>query len=201
MKTENRHVFIKKSMMASAGLPRQQRTYLLTTDGMNTPKLSAPSRNCILTSVYTSSNGNVNMRSTYAKSEVVQTYPELLRKRGYYCTNNSKTDYNSGCVNPNAIWDYSTDKAHYRNRPEGKPFFAVFSLMASHESSINNRQTTGLLILKDKARHAIPVLKEAAYDRAGSVAALAAGALYGLGEKEISEGEVPELADLEAGGP
>ena len=35
------------------------------------------------------------MRSNYPKSEGSAYYPEYLRKAGYYCTNNSKTDYNT----------------------------------------------------------------------------------------------------------
>lgn len=111
--------------------------------------VSAPARNCILTGVYANSNGNENMRSTYTKSETVKTYPELLRSAGYYCTNNAKTDYNTNSVDPNAIWDESSNKAHYNNRPEGRPFFAVFNLMSSHESSLNNRQK----IPADQLRH------------------------------------------------
>ena len=74
------------------------------------------------------------MRSYYPKSSVVHTYPEYLRKAGYYCTNNSKTDYNSDSIVPKEIWDESSNKAHYKNRPEGKPFFAVFNIGTSHES-------------------------------------------------------------------
>jgi len=104
--------------------------------------VSAPSRNTILTGVYASSNGNENMRSTFAKSDIVRTYPEFLREAGYYCTNNSKTDYNTNSVDPNAIWDESSNRAHYINRPEGKPFFAVFNSMLSHESSIHRQIPT-----------------------------------------------------------
>ena len=103
--------------------------------------VSAPARNTILTGAYSASNGNEPMRSTYVKSESVRTYPEYLREAGYYCTNNSKTDYNTSSVNPNEIWDESSNKAHYKNRPEGKPFFAVFNLTTSHESSIQRNQT------------------------------------------------------------
>ena len=102
--------------------------------------VSSPSRNCIITGVYANSNGNIQMRSDYPKSEAVRTYVEYLHQAGYYCTNNSKTDYNTGSINPNEIWDESSNKAHYKNRPEGKPFFAVFNLMESHESCINRGQ-------------------------------------------------------------
>ena len=50
--------------------------------------VSSSSRNTILTGVYFSSNGNENMRSNFAKSDIVRTYPEYLREAGYYCTNN-----------------------------------------------------------------------------------------------------------------
>jgi hypothetical protein len=43
---------------------------------------------------------------------------------------------------------------------------------------------TGLLIRKEKAREAIPALEKAGNDPSGAVAALAAEALYGLGEHE-----------------
>jgi len=98
-----------------------------------------PSRNSILTGVYAASNGNENMASNYPTSDHIRSYAEVLRSAGYYCTNNSKTAYNSGSFNTD-IWDESTGRAHYLNRPEGKPFFAVFNLFSSHESS-NHRYT------------------------------------------------------------
>jgi N-sulfoglucosamine sulfohydrolase len=96
----------------------------------------APARNTIITGVYAASNGNEQMRSTYKKSDKILTYAELLREAGYYCTNNVKTDYNTPDIDPSAIWDESSNTAHYKNRPEGKPFFAIFNLTESHESSI-----------------------------------------------------------------
>jgi len=42
-----------------------------------------------------------------------KNYPEFLRKAGYYCTNNDKTDYNTSSIDPAKIWDESSNKAHY----------------------------------------------------------------------------------------
>ncbi len=107
----------------------------------------APTRNTILTGVYACSNGNQHMRSYYPKSDIVKTYPEYLRKAGYYCTNNAKTDYNLGDFDDKSIWDECSNKAHYKNRAPGKPFFAVFNTAISHESSIHK------WIPNDELRH------------------------------------------------
>ncbi len=109
--------------------------FLYTHAYANAP-VCAPARNTIITGVYACSNGNQHMRSFYPKSELVRTYPEYLRKAGYYCTNNAKTDYNTNTIDPAKIWDESSNKAHYKNRPKGKPFFAVFNTAISHEHCI-----------------------------------------------------------------
>jgi arylsulfatase A-like enzyme len=119
----------------------------LYTHAYCTNAVCAPSRNTIITGVYASSNGHENMRSTYPKSADVHTYPEYLRQAGYYCTNNAKTDYNTSGIIPSEIWDESSNKAHYRNRPKGEPFFAVFNIETSHESRIHKQTPT------EKLRH------------------------------------------------
>ncbi len=97
----------------------------------------APARNTILTGVHACSNGNEQMRSTYLKSETVRFYTEFLKNKGYYCTNNSKTDYNTSPTNIKTMWDESGRNAHYKNRARKQPFFAVFNIGTSHESSIH----------------------------------------------------------------
>jgi len=129
----------------------------------------SPTRNSIITGVYANSNGNIPMRSDYATSSLVHTYPEYLHQAGYYCTNNSKTDYNSGTIDDKAIWDESSRTAHYKNRPEGKPFFAIFNLMQSHESSVNRWQGTPVGKLHHKPEDVtlppyIPDSPQARYD-------------------------------------
>jgi N-sulfoglucosamine sulfohydrolase len=92
--------------------------FLYTHAYANAP-VCAPARNTIITGIYATSGGNQHMRSQYPKSEVVKTYPEFLREAGYYCTNNSKTDYNTASINPSEIWDESSNQAHYKNRAPG----------------------------------------------------------------------------------
>ena len=61
-------------------------------------------------------------------------FTEPLRKAGYYCTNNAKTDYNF--KHPASAWDESSNKAHWRKRKPGQTFFSVFNILTSHESQI-----------------------------------------------------------------
>ncbi|MEQ1842352.1 MAG: sulfatase-like hydrolase/transferase, partial [Verrucomicrobiales bacterium] len=52
------------------------------------------------------------------------------------CTNSSKEDYNFRKTRD--VWDVSSNKAHWKNRSEGQPFFAVFNSTFSHESQMRN---------------------------------------------------------------
>ncbi|SHI75816.1 Arylsulfatase A [Tangfeifania diversioriginum] len=111
--------------------------FLYTHAYANAP-VCAPARNTIITGVYANSGGNQHMRSYYPISEAIKTYPDFLREAGYYCTNNSKTDYNTNSIDPDEIWDESSRDAHYKNREPGQPFFAVFNTTISHESSLHD---------------------------------------------------------------
>lgn len=100
----------------------------------------APARTAIITGLYPSSSGGLHMRSMVKLPASIKLYPQYLRESGYYCTNNSKTDYN---VNePGKVWDESSGKANWKNRAEGQPFFAVFNSTKSHESQIRTRPHT-----------------------------------------------------------
>ncbi len=116
-------------MLASEG-------FLYSNAYANAP-VCAPARNTIITGVHSCSNGNEQMRSRYSKSESVRYYTEYLMDKGYYCTNNSKTDYNTSSADLEVMWDECGRESHYRNRAEGQPFFAIFNFTTSHESSIH----------------------------------------------------------------
>lgn len=64
-------------------------------------------------------------------------FPQYLREAGYYTTNNSKEDYNIALTG--AVWDESSNKAHWRKRKPGQPFFSVFNFVITHESQIRTR--------------------------------------------------------------
>ncbi len=103
----------------------------------------APARFTIISGMYASSAGTHHMRSTNKIPENIRFYPEYLREAGYYCTNNSKTDYN--CTGYGELWDESSRKAHYKNRKPGQPFFAIFNLAISHESRIHKYDPDNLI--------------------------------------------------------
>ena len=96
----------------------------------NAPVCST-ARSTLISGIYASSLGTLHHRSNVEIPAAFKLYYEPLQTAGYYCTNNSKTDYN--IPGKRAGWDESSPKAHYRNRKDGQPFFAVFNLMASHE--------------------------------------------------------------------
>ena len=100
----------------------------------------APARTAIISGMYPSSTGSIHMRSMVPMPMGTEMFPELLRASGYYCTNNSKTDYN--LKEPGRVWDQSSNKAHWKNRGASKPFFAVFNSTKSHESQIRTRPHT-----------------------------------------------------------
>jgi arylsulfatase A-like enzyme len=106
----------------------------------------APSRAAIATGMYPTSIGANHMR-TGSNTETtglpayeaipppeVRMISELLRRNGYYCTNNNKTDYQF--KEPMTAWDESSHDAHWRNRQEGQPFFAIFNFTQTHESGL-----------------------------------------------------------------
>lgn len=115
---------------------------ILYRNAFSNAPVCAPSRFGILTGVLPESCAPANhMRAEAKAAGILPSYPDLLRKAGYYVTNNVKTDYNCD-IDLKAIWDDSSTKAHWKNRPMGKPFMAVFNLMTTHESQ-NFRSTPG----------------------------------------------------------
>lgn len=96
----------------------------------------APARNTIITGMYANSSGNHQMRSNYKIPDFVKFFPEYLREAGYYTTNNPKEDYNTSDKRAPLAWDESSEKASYKNRKQGQPFFHVQNIGTTHETSL-----------------------------------------------------------------
>ncbi len=97
----------------------------------------APARTNIITGCYATASGAQHMRSDVPMSPIMRMYPQLLREAGYYCSNNSKEDYN--LRKPGQIWDDSSGEGHWRNRANDQPFFSIFNYVITHESKIRAR--------------------------------------------------------------
>lgn len=116
----------------------------LATEGMRytnvftTAGVCAPCRSGIITGMYQTSLGTQHMRCTATLPDSIKPFPVYLRDAGYYCTNNSKQDYQF--KTPKGTWDDSSGKAHWRNRPDkSQPFFSVFNFTGCHESGIASK--------------------------------------------------------------
>ena len=121
----------------------------------------APARAAIITGMYANSIGASHMRTgpwfpgvtpEFIKSYGERALPpgfdpyeaipppearmfsEYLRTAGYYCTNNSKEDYQFRKTM--TAWDKSSNEAHWKDRVPGQPFFSVFNIGVTHESRI-----------------------------------------------------------------
>ncbi|MCU0449984.1 MAG: sulfatase [Bernardetiaceae bacterium] len=124
----------------------------------------APSRSAIITGMYPTSIGTQHMRSlapwepptgtsrppgvpSYSPlvPAGVRAFPEYLRRAGYFCTNNEKTDYQF--EHAPTTWDQNSKTAHWRNRPRpDQPFFAIFNLTVTHESQVWMRANEPLTV-------------------------------------------------------
>lgn len=102
----------------------------------------APARTSIITGIYPNSLGGQHMRSQVPLPKEFLLYPQYFKQQGYYCTNNSKEDYN--VIKAKDAWDASSANAHWRKRAAGQPFFAVFNFTTTHESQIRKRPHTAI---------------------------------------------------------
>lgn len=104
---------------------------------------SSPARSSLITGCYAPTYGmDVHPISYDTPADIF--FPQRLREAGYYCTNNSKTHYNS-TNNNKACWDECTKTASYNSPKRGKdqPFFAVFNTVTSHMGRVRTFHTDG----------------------------------------------------------
>ncbi len=116
-------------------------------NAVSTAPVCSPARSAVITGMYPVSIGTHHHRtgdSHYPElgfcyeavpPPYVKCFTEYFRAAGYYCTNNSKTDYQFHP--PVTAWDECSNDAHWRNRPDpDQPFFAVFNPCCTHESGM-----------------------------------------------------------------
>lgn len=98
----------------------------------------SPARSTLITGCYATTFGMDNHRRRWNTPAGI-FYPEIMRKAGYFCTNNYKTDYNT-TRNHKAIWDECGRSATYNSpkRKKDQPFFAVFNANITHMSRLTS---------------------------------------------------------------
>ena len=106
----------------------------------------SPSRTCLYTGTYPTSFGTQNVYPRVKLPPGVSCFTADLRRAGYYCSNNEKTDY--GFPVPGDAWDESSHKAHWQHRKSGQPFFAVFNFVGTHQS-FNFSEQSALPFIRD----------------------------------------------------
>ena len=102
----------------------------------NAPVCSA-ARSTIISSCYGPRMGsNFHRRLQLVPlPEDVRMFPYYLKQAGYHTSNNAKEDYNF--IKDEEAWDESDNKASWRNRKDGQPFFHVFNIATTHESRLH----------------------------------------------------------------
>lgn len=112
------------------------------TNAWATASVCSPARSALITGMYVNQLGCGHHRAYVRIPEHIKGFPTYLRQAGYYCTNNSKTDYNF--TTPEQMikesWDVSSGKANWTHRGAEQPFFSVFNFADSHQSrtSVNS---------------------------------------------------------------
>ena len=111
---------------------------MIYTRAISNAPVCAPARTTIISGMYPTSTGAEHMRSMTNLPKGFKMYPVYLRELGYYCTNNSKEDYN--LAKDGQVWNEGGRKATWANRPDkDQPFFAIHNFTISHESQIRKR--------------------------------------------------------------
>ncbi len=129
---------------------------IVFTDVYATAAICAPARSALITGIQATSLGTQHLRSEIPVPDSLKILPEFLRKAGYYCTNNDKTDYN---FDPAGRWDENGRDAHWKHGPKGTPFFSVFNFGITHEGNTNRfeaRDIAGLTDYHDPAKAQLP---------------------------------------------
>lgn len=104
---------------------------------------SSAARSSLITGCYATTYG-MDVHPVAYDTPADIFFPQKLRDAGYYCTNNSKTHYNSTTDNK-ICWDECDRHASYNSTKRGKeqPFFAVFNTVTSHMGRIRTFHTDG----------------------------------------------------------
>ncbi|MCG8700541.1 MAG: sulfatase [Bacteroidales bacterium] len=153
---------------------------LIYDNAFTTVGVCSPSRSSLITGMYPVSIGTHNMRTGGAVNgwgkrhyknlnknfkdregasfsmysavvpAHVKCYTNYLRKAGYFCSNNVKTDLQF--ASPLSAWDENSKLAHYKNKGADQPFLAIFNLTVTHESRLWTKASDSLRVAPEKVK-------------------------------------------------
>jgi arylsulfatase A-like enzyme len=107
------------------------------THAYSTNVVCSPSRHTLITGVRTADDGCGNHRSQFKVPNYVKGFAAYLKEKGYFTSNNAKTDYN--LANMKAFiqnnWTQQGGKADFTQRKnKAQSFFSIFNFNESHQS-------------------------------------------------------------------
>ena len=124
------------NLLSTPALDYLSKNGVVFENAFSTYPVCAPSRFSLVTGMEPASCGPAHhMRASGSFPKEFETYADVFRGAGYYCTNNSKTDYNCD-IDTEVLWDDCSAQAHWRGRRTDQPFLAVFNGDDTHESAI-----------------------------------------------------------------
>jgi arylsulfatase A-like enzyme len=101
----------------------------------NAPVCSS-ARSTIITGALNETLGTGNHRSNYPLPKFIKGFPTFLKEKGWYTSNNVKTDYATSDSRRiiKESWHESSNDAGWWDREINQPFFCVFNHVDSHQS-------------------------------------------------------------------
>lgn len=110
----------------------------------STSPVCAPSKLAILTGMYEASLGpGHNMRVVAKVPRFVNGFATYLQQAGYWCTEQGRPRANPDHNTDLARTGYDDTTGDWRNRPAGKPFFALLGTITTHETHSHATPTAG----------------------------------------------------------
>jgi len=113
------------------------------TQAWSTGPQCSPAHSTLMTGSYATTYGMDIHRRNYKTPDNI-FFPQFLRQADYFCTNNSKTDYNTTEYNK-TFWDECSNSASYNSskRKPNQPFFSVFNYDISLMSLVRSIHLEG----------------------------------------------------------
>ncbi|MEU5041785.1 sulfatase family protein [Streptomyces griseorubiginosus] len=113
-------------------------------NSFSTSPVCAPTRFSIITGKSAETCGPAHhMRALGKRPDWLVGFPKFLREAGYYTSNNNKTDYNTE-LDLTELWDANGPTASWTGRSADQPFFSVFNLFTTHESTLWSTEPSGV---------------------------------------------------------